>query len=55
MTKNFPTLLLKAARTGILDVWMIVAEAVEALGQEPLEEVSNIEANTGRTNPGFLR
>lgn len=53
--RNDPNLLLKAARTGIVDVWEIVVDAVEVAGQDVLQKVSNFEANIGNPNPALLR
>lgn len=53
--RNDPKLLLKAALTGIIDVWKIVVGAVEAAGQDVLEKVRNIEATIGESTSDLLR
>lgn len=42
-----PSLLLKAARTSIVEVWKILVAAVEAAGQGLLQRVGNTEAIHG--------
>lgn len=47
-------LLWTAARTGIVEVWKIVVEAIMAAGQNAFEKVSKIEANAGEITSAVL-
>lgn len=52
--RNDSKLVWKAARTGIIEVWRVVVDAIEAGGGNLLEKVRNERANIGNGATALL-